>query len=546
MARNTRRGKSSANRKSTSSNSDSTKRTNPKDSNGVVRTKSSAAVANIVNASASIAVRNIAGNPVHIPHTEEPYVDNVYIPEAKSVVPGVVGIRYIPTFGVATGKQTEPVNLAARNMWMNLRSLYSNRIPYTAGAIVMYSMALDSILMAFQVLKRAYGVCFAYDARNRYVADGIIHGMGIDPVDFRLNLPDIKVYINRLATQLSAFGVPTELKFIYDHVDWASHVYMDDVAANAQYIVTTPKFYWKIDWANNKLVPHEIESYATHWFYIKQQMDQLVESFVNYEDCYMIASDMLRLYGSLATVGPVNSDYMVGPEFSPEFLEKMHNASYTGSFRGAGDATSDAAWTVTEDQAPENVGAVHCSWCDEVEVVDQQIHLFATTPGLFDYKGDDPTMEQIIESANLKYVLQPIANTSDSFKVKFRTLGTIVIDHIYFVTMGNVGGTYGYVKDDFDMQLSDGVYHRPQFVAGDISDYVLWDRATLLPFSGSWRVIRDTSVNPPRVTIDLGRPFGQLDQYVTIDVEDLSRIHEAIILDAFDAAGVGTLNLHAK
>lgn len=194
---------------------------------------SSPAIENIINSSASIAIRNIAGNKVTLPVSNSPYA-HISVADSSYRIPGVFTVKWYPTIGTATGSQTDPINLAARNIWMNLRSLYSNKIPYTAGAIVMYAIALDGIVTAYHYLKRAYGIAFAYDARNKYVPDALLFAMGIDPNDFRRNLPSVKCFMNKIATQISSFGIPTDIRLLVDHVDMTSHIYMDGTTPTSQ------------------------------------------------------------------------------------------------------------------------------------------------------------------------------------------------------------------------------------------------------------------------------------------------------------------------
>lgn len=386
-------------RSSTNRDKDSGRVNNPKDSKKTEPTKgnggfsfSSPAIANIVNATSAIAVRNIAGNPISMP---TPYRNadgtstgsgEFTAAPPEFVLPGVVGIHWIPTIGSPRGKQTDPINLAARNIWMNLRGLYSNRIPYTAGAIIQYVLALDGIVTAYQYVKRAYGVIYAFDARNRYVPDALLTAMGIEPHDFRAHIPELRVMMNKLATQLNSFGIPADIRLILDHVDMTSHIYMDGTATNSMYLVPSPSFVWKMDWAKNELVPLQVASDTgtlKTFSEINQMLETLVEAFVNNEDVYQIASDMMRLYQNLATIAPLEETFMISPEYDERFLELMHNATFP-----LGVDSTNACWKLTEVQAPDNVGAINAVYANTISLGTQPnaSTLHAFSPGLFDFQ----------------------------------------------------------------------------------------------------------------------------------------------------------------
>lgn len=536
----------------------------------------SSAITNIINASASVAVRNVAGNRVFVNPS------SVILPDPSAArvqstgnyrVPGVYAVTFAPLFGRATGIQTDPVNLAARNMWMNLRSLYSNRIPYTAGAIVKYSMALDSLLTAFQWVKRAYGVVFAYDVRNRYVPDALLKAMGLDYQDFRANLPDIKVFLNKLASQLSVFGVPTELRFILDHIDATAHIYMDDETSTAQYIVYSPEFYWKMNWAEGKLESYSLVDYnqltdptatLAPWSTVRDRFTALVEAFVNNEDVYMIASDMMRLYGNLAGIGPVDSTYMIGPEVDPVQREIWHNSTYPvkGMFT---HTTASSRFQVTENQAPENVGAITASYCTGFQLnpsADSAWIAQASTAAMhvYDFDNEDPTTEQFVRCSNWRYLTTGMgAGTGTAVPIdlsRVLTCGTLAMARIVLLFMHSYTGeesdlriygedlTLTYGADERELTPfppESAPYARNLFRWTGLS---IWNQHPLAPQMRTFSVTG--SGNARTINAEFTMPYGELDHYVTLSADELQRIHDALILDKFDATGIGTLNLRPK
>lgn len=517
------------------------KDTKAPDASAAPSTKWDKAVENIILNSSHLAARSIAGNPVYADSLSTAAGLDV-ANDLQYVVPGVYSLEFVPVFGKATGANTDPVNLSIRNIWMNLRSLYSNRIPYTANAIAMYAMAMDSILCMYQHYKRAYGICFAFDARNRYVADGILYAMGINPHELRAHLPEFRTMLNRAATQMSVLGVPTELKFIHEHVNLCAHVYMDDTTPNAQYIVPVPAYLYYMDWANNKLLATTGFSAAgqgagANWAQMSSQLQNLIESFVNYEDVYMIASDMARLYPNLATIQPVDDDYMIGPEYDEAFLNEIHNASiaYFGHTDGY------YPWEMTCNEGPDNVGTISAKYSTGFAIDDTRLGSIAGgfIPTVFDFDTSEPSVDEVVRAANWKFVLKhDVAATASAWKAKVETCGTQLLIGIRLISMGanSNTGLWEYKMTDLFQLSSNGNSWTESFL-----NLEPWKKHPLIN-----RILGNTTtasnVKTYHVTGILP-PYGDLSQYFEVDINDLRRIHEAIILDAWDAAGVGTMNL---
>lgn len=546
-----------------------------KSSNGngnptISRTSGNTAVQNIIANSANIATRNIAGYPIKLGNTSGDSIHNITTGNLGYIVPGAFGVAYLPLFGSPTGLQTDPVNLAARNIWMNLRSLYSNKIPYTAGAIMKYVLAMDSIMMVFQVIKRMYGIVFAYDAKNSYVPDALILAQGVSPSSIRSNLPDIKVTMNDVAARLSAFGVPTQFDFIYDHVDAAGHIFMDGVSNTAQFIIPFPAFAWKMDWANDKLYAidwrddsattiGEAEgsswnhSSAVEWSYIKSTLYGMVEALVNNEDCYQIGCDMQRMYGNLAGVAPLDDTYAIGPEYSSFYADMLHNASWM-DVRGM-DLDQ---FQLTELNTVQDVGAIKASYTTPGLNIGTTHHKFnglltGVVDKIFDFNREDFSMEDVINASNWKFVVTPKNKVSNALVYSISSCGTLAMAYTTLVSrlfdpsqanpVGNLAAvalTLGTVQQT---GLTTHLMASTTFAGIDNWEDVfdLWHLHPLVD-----RITVSESGTSPVRTLDvtkLRQPSGDMEYYFTVSNAELANIHKGIALARFDGSGDSTIHL---
>lgn len=495
--------------------------------------ESGTAIHNIIGNSANIAIRNIAGDGVtlsvggNMSHkTTGP----------DFTVPGVVAVGWVPTIGVPNADRKDAINLAARNIWMNLRSLYSNKIPYTAGAIVYYLLALDSVMTMFAFIKRAYSIVYSYDARNRYVPDGLLAAMGLDPDDFAANLPEVKVYLNEVAAIMTSFGIPTSISYIRDHMELTSNIYVDGGTSGSQYIVPSPAKLYKFDWDKNTMDLIPISTAAKQkWLVMKSRCDSLLQAFVNYEDVYMIAADMQRMYSTLAGIQPVDDFVEISPVYDPDFLTMFHNATLPD-----GNLT-DALWHVSEVNAADNVGALKVAYAT-AQAQDGTLKSYngsaCLTAGVLDFHTSDPSIEDVLNACKWKYVMSLIWNgsTTAAPKIQMLSCGTSLISYvrIFYADQSTGGFSSVDVKATW-FAINDKAWADPKtFDILKLSEY---------PIAYPSTITADAAESFP---ITFGKPIGDLDQYYSVTVSELQKIQRAYLMDRFDVAGIGTLNLSKK
>lgn len=565
------RSKRGTNNRSGNNNQPETDSTNTNGNPTVSRTSGNTAVQNIISNSANIATRNIAGYALKFGSNSGGSLVLTSVNDYGYVVPGAFGVAYLPLFGSPTGLQTDPVNLAARNIWMNLRSLYSNKIPYTAGAIMKYVLAMDSIMMVFQAIKRMYGIIFAYDAKNSYVPDALVMAQGVSPSSIRSNLPDIKVTMNDVAARLSAFGVPTQFDFIYDHVDAAGHIFMDGVSNTAQFVVPFPAFAWKMDWANDKLYAIDwrddtivkvggaegnVWTAGKQWADIKRTLYGMVEALVNNEDCYQIGCDMQRMYGSLAGVAPLDDTYAIGPEYSSFYADMIHNASWL-DVRGM----DLSQFELTENNTVQDVGAIVASYTTPGLNTGATAHKFnglltGAIDKVFDFNRDDFTMEDVINAANWKFVLKPENKSSGSLVFSISSCGTMAMSYVTMVSrvfnptqatpsgaLEAVALTLGTVQET---GLTTHLIASSTFSGVDNFEdaFDLWHLHPLID-----RITITDSVANSHRTLTLTKvkqPSGDMEYYFVVSNEELANIHKGIVLARFDGSGDSTIQLKKK
>lgn len=80
-------------------------------------------------------------------------------------IPGVLSLEWVPFIGYATSS-TDPINIAAYELYAKVRANFSGSLAADAPDIMIYVLALDGILSYIASLKRIYRVLNTYSMNN--------------------------------------------------------------------------------------------------------------------------------------------------------------------------------------------------------------------------------------------------------------------------------------------------------------------------------------------------------------------------------------------
>lgn len=254
-------------------------------------------------------------------------------------VPGVMALRFEPMIGDAR-TETSPVNIAMRNLFSIVRKYNSGGVNYDAPDMMLFLLAMDSVVMFHAWMRRAYGVLAAYSVKNRFYPDAIISAMGLDPVDLRENYAQFRGYINIFAKRASALALPGTLSYFARHAWMCDNIYVDSATSGkAQTYVYSPGSLLKFELSGNPAVgalgrvPILNRPDGTIPNYTVSQLmsigDELLNPLITNQDFNIMSGDILHAFGesNVIRLSPVPDDYLVLPVYSQEVLSQIENAS---------------------------------------------------------------------------------------------------------------------------------------------------------------------------------------------------------------------------
>lgn len=286
----------------------------------------------------------------------------------KTAIPGIMAFYYVPTIGAAT-TETDPINIAARNIYSFVRHANSGHSNYDSPDLMLYLLAMDSIYMFHAYMKRLLGVVLDYTPLNRYYPAALITAMGVDPDDLRAHIADFRGFINQYAVQIGSMCVPNSMSYMARHTWMTEGMYTDSQAGKAQTYMYVPVGYYKFVAIQKDDVA--VGSLARVTFFdpgsvtgngnpataqLKKVSDiiafaqDLLKPIITSEDMNIMSGDILKAFGpdGVVKIAGVLDGYMQLPVYTEEVLSQIENMRI---LNGAVSQSSNPAAGVQQDTA---------------------------------------------------------------------------------------------------------------------------------------------------------------------------------------------------
>lgn len=249
---------------------------------------------------------------------------------------GAIIIRWIPAIGISKDKQS-PINRAALNIFVTLRSKQKAAHDYDSQDMMMALMALDSLYMIFEIMRRAYGVARGFQTpENYYYTRTILQAMGFNPEDVIKNIAQLRGYANYLRSSLEKYTLPSDLDFARRHAWMCSGLYLDADNTRAQTYIFRPEFVWLYDntvTTGSQLTPLKLSDNMTVGGIIAIA-EQLLAAINGDDDIGYVCGDLYAAYGSnaMTVLQEIADGYTVIPAYSPEVLAQITNIKFVGEY----------------------------------------------------------------------------------------------------------------------------------------------------------------------------------------------------------------------
>lgn len=267
-------------------------------------------------------------------------------------VPGIMSIYTGTSAGISpkTNSGSTAVNIAAQNLYSDLRYWNSGHANYDPADLMIYILAMDSIYSYWAFMVRIYGVARIFAHTNRYIGDALLKAMRVDPTDIRANLSNFRAYINSYALKASTFATPSTMSLFQRHVWMYSTIFKDEDVQKAQMYMYNPAYLWKfalntdqsgmlgtkditctMDPSYGSIYPWS-DTYLRKVSNLIATGNDLLDAIYRDEDAGIISGDIIKAYGvdKLWKLTEIAPEYATLPVFSEEVLTQIHNTRFFG------------------------------------------------------------------------------------------------------------------------------------------------------------------------------------------------------------------------
>lgn len=258
-------------------------------------------------------------------------------------VPGVMAFDVLMGPG-RSNDNSSAINIAARQEYSFIRHANSGHSNYDSPDLMQFLLAMDSVYAFYNWVKRMYGVIMQYNSVNRYYPKQLVYAMGFNFDDIVKHLPEVRHYLNVLASKINSVYVPSHMSFMLRHSWLFSNVYMDSPDPKSQLYLFRPSGFYMLEETELPAVlkyTHRTIKYFTY-DNIRTLGDQLLAAIIESEDMGIMSGDIKKAYGeNLFKVSPITEDYAITPVYNPEVLLQIHNATILGENVSQCDITVD-------------------------------------------------------------------------------------------------------------------------------------------------------------------------------------------------------------
>lgn len=264
-------------------------------------------------------------------------------------IPGVMTLSWVPSIG-RSQQITDPVNVAAKEIYARIRAAYSGHIEVDAPDLIMYLGALDSIFSYIGALKRIYRLLSSDNPNNYNFPELVLHALGINrstAIQLKRDKQRLFSIINQLIYQTRKFNLPSIMDWFTRHYWMNDNIYSDapDLASQ-MYVFRQDAFYRYSDSvtvvdANGN--PDSSGTKATGLIYTIMGWspssgdpvdyyynfgDQLISALASSMDGYTISGYLARAFEGVPTfvVEPLGMDEVAMASYTPEVLSQIENS----------------------------------------------------------------------------------------------------------------------------------------------------------------------------------------------------------------------------
>lgn len=269
----------------------------------------------------------------------------------SGAIPGLMTFEFVPTIGVST-QANDPINVAMRNIYSWVRHANSGHANYDAPDLMMYIVAMDSVLMYHSFIRRLLGVIQAFTPTNRYYPRALIDAMYVDYDDITKHIPDLRGFVNMYSAKMGSLCIPNSMSYMARHQWMCEGLYVDSVSDKAQTYMYMPVGYYQLAYTSGDAPVFKLAYHM--WAYngntkrytfddIVAFGNSLLNPLLSNEDINIMSGDILKAFGQDGVIKYVTvpDEYIVLPMYQQEVMSQFENMTILPGMITLADVTQD-------------------------------------------------------------------------------------------------------------------------------------------------------------------------------------------------------------
>lgn len=364
--------------------------------------------------------------------------------QAKDAIIGLAAYYFAPTVGTPQDANA-PVNIAMRNIYSYVRHANSGHSNYDAPDLMLYLLAMDSVYMYHSFLKRIAGLVLDYTTLNRYYPAALVRAMGVDFDDVSSHIQDFRGFINQYAVKMGSMCVPNSMSYMARHTWMVEGIYVDSNTSKAQTYFYTPSAFLQFERDSSSqagelayasfchpelqnITSNALKSYSD----LVQFGNSLLNPILQEEDFNIMSGDILKAFGTegVVKVSGIAEGYMILPQYSPEVLSQMENATvFNGYFnnRIVQDTSVDGGYLKVTDTNFTQVISRNVSVTSMGTAYANQIFDAYMRKHVLNFHHSDVTPEEVMVATRLTNMIPTFTSAPELVPVSSGTQVRITI-----------------------------------------------------------------------------------------------------------------------
>ena len=247
-------------------------------------------------------------------------------------VPAILALHMNPCPGDTSTIQ-RGINMAGLKTYTMLSSMNSKTTNYGPQDVTTLLLSLGEVISILEHIRRAFGVAFTYNQRNRTMPVMLLDMMGFEHTDFLENLAQHRLQFNSWITAVNKIPFLDNIAYMYKCADMYQNVYADSESSMAQLVFMRPYSTWVLDEQysdqGSGLVTTVLPNLGT-WDQWATIVDSMITALFQSTTYNYIYSDILnystRTGAKLMYMDFLREDYVVVPVYNRTFMLQVHNS----------------------------------------------------------------------------------------------------------------------------------------------------------------------------------------------------------------------------